>query len=496
MRTHKHNLSKFVNTSGFFGTLYPCGLYEVLPGDRWSLSTSIFMRLAAMVAPPMHPTEVTLQWFFVPHTLVWDEWESFITGGDDGMGDGYTFPTIDMTVSGAGLIPDYMGYGRTDTGSYTINAMPVRSYHLIWSKYYRDQDIYATGSADAGTDETLVPRKVCVEKDRFTTLRPWETLGDEVTIPLFDDIPVSGIGQSGQTYLAGPVNAYETDGTGAASYANYRNTASSATYTEEDPNNAGYPNVRAEGANVNNPATINDLRQAMALNRFQEIRARYGHRYAEYCQYIAGKAPRNTAIDEPIYLGGGRSTINFSEVIQTAEGTNPVGELYGHGVAGVRTKPRRFDAYQHGYLIPMIHVRAKQMYLQHIDKVWTKYQDRNQYYQREYEDVGMDATLVRELYGNSTDNTTVLGYGPRYDEYRHALSYAAGEFRNALDHWTMAERFSSDPALNSAFLAHDPNDDIFANAAEANFRALINHRALARRIVKPVSMKRRLGRRF
>lgn len=51
----KFNLSNFHNCTFKLGYLYPVNLTEVLPGDSVQLSTSVFLRLAPMVVPVMHP---------------------------------------------------------------------------------------------------------------------------------------------------------------------------------------------------------------------------------------------------------------------------------------------------------------------------------------------------------------------------------------------------------------------------------------------------------
>ena len=81
MKTHKHTLSHYRLLTGDMGELLPAGLVEVLPGDTFDHSTSLLVRLAPMAAPVMHPMQVRLHHWFVPHRLTWDSWEDFIAGG-------------------------------------------------------------------------------------------------------------------------------------------------------------------------------------------------------------------------------------------------------------------------------------------------------------------------------------------------------------------------------------------------------------------------------
>ena len=61
------------------GDLVPIYLDEVVPGDKFRVSTEMLMRLAPMISPVMHRCNAYIHYFFVPNRLVWAEWETFIT---------------------------------------------------------------------------------------------------------------------------------------------------------------------------------------------------------------------------------------------------------------------------------------------------------------------------------------------------------------------------------------------------------------------------------
>ena len=84
MRRSKFNLSHYRLATMDMGYLVPIGLMEVLPGDTFRQATSALVRFSPMAAPVMHPIEVRIHHFFVPHRIVWTGWEDFITGGPDG----------------------------------------------------------------------------------------------------------------------------------------------------------------------------------------------------------------------------------------------------------------------------------------------------------------------------------------------------------------------------------------------------------------------------
>jgi len=320
------------------GELIPCALTEVLPGDTLQQATNVFLRTSPLLAPVMHPVHVSCHHWFVPHRLVWEDWEDFITGGPDGM-DASVFPTISLTAVGAntvGNLPDYLGIPPGI--DVEVSALPFRAYALVWNEWYRDQDLDTpldidfTEGADTTTNTDL--QRVSWQKDYFTSSRPWEQKGPAVSIPLTGNAPVRGIGVRNASSQA------RTDVKETGQFPNEESgdyfPGGTSFQILEDGTNAGWPDITADLSGVS-AVTVNQLREALALQRYEEARARYGSRYVEYLRYL-GVRSSDARLDRPEYLGGGKDVIQFSEVLQTAEGTDPVGELKGHGITGLRTR--------------------------------------------------------------------------------------------------------------------------------------------------------------
>lgn len=141
MKRSKFSLSNYKLFSCDMGELIPIGLTEVLPGDTIQHSTSALVRCSPLLAPVMHPVHVHIRHFFVPHRLIWDDWEDFITGGPDGMNTS-EFPTMVLTDADnpVGGLGDYLGVPPA-VGNVTVSALPFRAYALIWNEYFRDQDL-------------------------------------------------------------------------------------------------------------------------------------------------------------------------------------------------------------------------------------------------------------------------------------------------------------------------------------------------------------------
>ena len=94
----------------------------------------------------------------------------------------------------------------------------------------------------------------------------------------------------------------------------------SAETTGSNFDGSDYANMYADLTNAT-AASINDLREAFSLQSFAEHRMMFGGRYSEYLRFL-GINYSDGRLDRPEYLGGGKETIQFSEVLQTGVDSN------------------------------------------------------------------------------------------------------------------------------------------------------------------------------
>lgn len=481
MKRSKFSLSHYKLFSCDMGELIPCGLTEVLPGDTIQHATSALVRCAPLLSPVMHPVQVRIHHWFVPNRIIWDDWEDFITGGPTGMDDS-AFPTITITNPGAGTVgglADYLGV-PPGISSIEVSALPFRAYAMIYNEWYRDQDLQAEVglSTESGPDTTTSTALLnCAwEKDYFTSSRPWEQKGPAVTVPLGNTAPVVSNGQQ--------INFITTS---SSTQRELRGNASVGLLTQPSTPDGSvmlFGNQSGLQADLSSASavTVNILREALALQRYEEARARYGSRYVEYLRYL-GVRSSDARLQRPEYCGGGKNTIQFSEVLQTAEGTDPVGEMRGHGIGALRSNRYRRFFEEHGYIVSLMSVRPKTMYAQSLARHWNR-RVKEDYWQKELQHIGQQEVLNKEVYAPHSNPNGTFGYQDRYDEYRRAESTIAGEFRTTeLDYWHMARTFSSDPALNASFVNCVPTERTFAAPNQDVLYIMANHSIQARRMV-------------
>jgi len=491
MKRSKFSLGYTKLFSSDMGELVPIGLTHVLPGDSIQQATTCMVRFSPLLAPVMHPTHVQISHWFVPHRLVWDDWEDFITGGPDGNDDSVR-PTVTIPGGGfaVGSLADYLGIPPSIGAGQSVSALPFRGYALIWNEWFRDQDletklaISTASGVDSTTSTTL--QNAAWEKDYFTSARPWEQKGPAITIPLGDRANVLGIAGS-------PANSYSQDATGYKQsdgsvipgspdvWSQIVDQSTGGSFRVRGDNLTSVPDIYADltGASA---ITINLLREAFALQRFEEARARFGSRYVEYLRYL-GVRSSDARLQRPEFLGGGRYPVQFSEVLQTAEGDDPVGELRGHGIGVARSNRYRRFFEEHGYIFTFMTVKPKTIYMQGLQRHWS-YETKEDYFQKELQHIGQQEVLNKEVKLDHASPNGVFGYQDRYDEYRRAESMVAGEFRTSLlNFWHFGRSFSSDPALNASFVRCVPTENPFAVPSQDVLYVMARHSIQARRIV-------------
>lgn len=490
MKRNKHNLGHYRLFTGDMGMLYPVGCMEVLPGDTFQHQTSLIVRLQPMAAPVMHPIDVRLHHFFVPNRIIWEGWEDFITGGPDN-GDTSEIPTVAYSDAFEGFNAlDYLGV--PPVSGLEVNALPLWAYVKIFNEFYRDQDL----EVEVGANSQQV-RRIAWEKDYFTSARPWEQKGDDITIPVGEKAPVLGIGTELGSYVPSSTELFMSDGTNQA-LGSAQDISAQGWYAQENPDHPGFPNLYADLSQAS-AVSINEFRRAFALQRYSEARARYGSRYTEYLRYL-GVNSSDARLQRPEYLGGGRQTVSISEVLQTApendQGQPPgsteygVGDMYGHGISALRSNRYRRFFEEHGYVISLASVRPKAMYTQGLDRHWLK-RDKEDYWQKELQFIGQQPLYNGEVYADGTpDDLQTFGYQDRYIEYKRAQSYVSGEFRNLQNYWHLGREFSQRPVLNNNFIRCEPSKRIFNEQTQHSLWCAAQHRVVARRMVKKSNASR------
>lgn len=469
----------------------------IMPGDTVKMNTAQVVRMMTPVAPVMDNANLDTYFFFVPYRLIWEHFQEF-------MGENktepwyqqteYEIPQIVAPENGwtKGSLADYMGY-PTKVGGYKASALPFRAYALIWNEWFRDQNLknpcyIHMGDADitgidilnatdyvTDVEKGAMPCKAAKYHDYFTSCLPQAQKGPAVNIPLgntanvvFDEIKngnpdPNAIGN--QAVIATSGNAQNLP-----IYMNYLN--------DDTIENIGLAKQMGLVADLSEAvgATVNQLRQAFAIQKFYERQAIGGTRYIELIKSHFSVTNPDFRMQRPEYLGGFQTPININQVVQTDATSQQLGGEYkdgtwtwemsdlspqGNTAAYSLTSGKNKDLFthsftEHGILMGLAVVRTVHTYQQGLNRQFSrkKWVD---FYWPEFANLGNVGVLNKEIYldGTSTDEE-VFGYQEAWADYRYFPDIVTGEMRSnydqSLDIWHWADDYDSLPSLSSEWI--------------------------------------------
>ena len=482
------------------GQLIPFYVDEVLPGDTFSIDQAAIIRMTTPIFPVMDNCYMDVYYFNVPCRILWEHFKRFMGENDTGpwaQTQEYTIPQVKIVGTAEkpapyeGSILDYMGIptkiSKGESTAFTVNALPMRAYAMIWQEWFRDQNvdnpaINSTEDAtvnytddeskgmDAATPDLEYilqnaytggrPLPVNKFHDYFTSALPSpQKAGEPVTIPLGGKAPVYGYEYNSDTKTSeklhfitrlgqnSTIENTEGQGLGIDAYK-----------IDEDGNQYFSSMYLFTDMKQVNSTTINQLRQAFQVQKYYEELARGGSRYREMIYSLFHTKISDKTVQIPEYLGGTRITINMSQVIQTSGTTaeSPQGNTAAVSVTPYNGSMFTKSFEEHGFVIGVCCIRHDHTYQQGLERMWSRKTNLDFYYPV-FANLGEQAILKKELYltGTSTDEQA-FGYQEAWAEYRMKPNRISGKFRSnatgTLDSWHYGDNYTETPSLSQAWM--------------------------------------------
>lgn len=454
------------------GDLVPIYCDEVLPADTAKINLNALMRMSTPLFPVMDNCYCDFYFFFVPSRLLWEHFENLMGQNDSTFWaepTEYTTPKTTAPSGGwnVGTLADYFGI-PTGVQNLQVNSLPFRAYAKIYNEWFRDENLQqpvtmnktdaTTAGSNTGTNLTDaeaggLPLKVCKYKDYFTSCLPSPQKGNAVTLPMNGNASILAYDNMHPDMIMDKKILSEIK---PIKYS----------YDTKDPENKnglqsvidGYGvTLKADLTNVT-AATINELRQAIAVQHILERDSRTGTRYKEYLQGAWGVTSPDGRLDRSEYIGGYRLPININQVIQTSatDTTSPQGNTAAFSMTTMSRNMATYSATEHGFILGLAAIRVDHSYQQGLPRMWTR-STRFSYYDPMLANLGEQAVLNQEIYaqGNERDEE-VFGYQEAWADYRYRTNMITGEMRSnyskTLDAWHYADKYDKLPKLSSDWI--------------------------------------------
>ena len=472
------------------GDLVPIYLDEVLPADTFKINLNALVRMATPLYPVMDNAYMDFYFFFVPARLLWKHFQNLMGQNDSTFWaetTEYTTPVTTAPEGGwnVGTLADYFGI-PTGVSGLKVNSLPFRAYAKVWNEWFRDENLQQpvtqsmddTTTTGVNTGKNLsdaeaggLPLKVCKYKDYFTSCLPSpQKAAEPVQLPMTGNAQIvwpnsAEIMGDGEIFQNGggnleniPIN---TNMKLVASKKNNKNGKSLVMFGgQTNTNEINYSKMLADLSTVTS-ATINELRQAIAVQHIFERDARTGTRYKEILKGAWGVTSPDARLDRSEYIGGHRMPINVNQVIQTSstDSTSPQGNTGAYSMTTLSRNMCTYSATEHGYVLGLAAIRVDHSYQQGLSRLWTR-NTRFSYYDPMLANLGEQAVLNQEIYAQGKEkDEEVFGYQEAWADYRYRTNMVTSEMRSTyaqtLDAWHYADKYDALPTLSSSWIKED-----------------------------------------
>lgn len=461
------------------GMLLPISVNEVNPNEHFVINPSLYIRTQPLNTAAYTRVKQHIEFFFVPMRTLCRQFNQFIVGTDykissiDSLNkyqsigvsfdsvrfiksllseDESTYPNIfglDGCQDTIRLL-DMLGYGinsvsienfqyLTDAANTNVkkfNLFRLLAYQKIYFDFYRNPNYELNKPSAYNIDKYFGTNKVFQSvteddareifqlryrnwaKDYFTSASPQWLGTDFVTTSPTVPLDITAYDQDYDTFkiddrLDGSFGKDQIQtGVGAQLYAN-------------------------EGGSMTILSLAN-LRAAFALDKLYRLSV--NAKDGDYGSQIRAHYGFNAVHDDwkATFIGGTSAPVTINEVITTATTEQaPTGDIYGKG-ASINQGSFTFDTKEHGIIMGILSIVPDADYQSNMVDRFNIKQSREEYFQPEFADLGKQALTNHELrfgISKSSDKSvmeadSVLGFVPRYSEYKTAVDKVHGQFVN------------------------------------------------------------------
>ena len=478
------DLSFKKNFTAKAGELLPVMVKEVLPGDTFKINLKAFTRTQPVNTAAFARIREYYDFFFVPYDLLWNKSNTVLTQMYDNPQHAVSIdPTRNFVLSGE------MPYMTSESIASYINALSTASalanYKSNYFGYDRSKSSvklleylgYGNYESFLADDWKTAPLMANVNQNVFGLLAYQKIYSDFYRDSQWERVSPSTFNVD---YLDGSSmnldNTYSTEFYqnynffdlrycnwqkdlfhGVLPHQQYGETAVASItpnvtgkLTLSQFSTVGTSPVTASGtATKNLPAfdTVGDLsilvlRQAEFLQKWKEITQSGNKDYKDQLEKHWGVSVGDGFSELCTYLGGVSSSIDINEVVNTNITGSAAADIAGKGV-GVSNGEINFNSNgRYGLIMCIYHCLPLLDYTTDmLDPAFLKVNSTD-YAIPEFDRVGMQSMpllqLMNPLRAMADASGLVLGYVPRYIDYKTSVDQSVGGFKRTLNSWVIS----------------------------------------------------------
>ena len=423
---------------------------------------------------------------------------------------------------------DYYSDFHKYFGNMQCNVLPFRAYQRIWWDYYRDSRLISDDLEDQYLDKLdardtsekinlftwtstdtaptfnwvrsswnvftkqFMTRYACFDKDYFTTASVNPQVGsspsrvsclvdssvnlDTSVYPYCAQLTTGELGSTGKAAL-GLYSAYNVTGSVEGAHLGiFGDGVGSVNPTWAKNTFAAKPDLLVS------KFTIEEIRQADALQRYLETKNIAGGRYIQQLFAQFGIKASADRLDMAEFVSGNDFDIDFNTV--TVTGSSSTAGAKTAQMSGFGSSKNAYTAQEHGIFMSLLTLMPLTNHTDGIDPFFTRRTTKEDYFQPEFESTGFEAIQNSEIWcpktyeqlkNSNTDSvspTSVFGYTPRYGNLKWKRSVTAGDFTRystngalKMDAYNTNRLFTAQPTLSTKYLEFQ-NEAFYSGSSE------------------------------
>lgn len=458
--------NRYVHTANF-GELRPSLCVETVPGDYIEIDAANLVRAIPFVASPFLRVKQHIDVWFVPYQDLWHNFNQFITRRSDPLSSSLKdtvycprFYIEDVLNAGQSGDTDIVGRDWR-TGRDTLledlgyiskknaviqqgpaaNPWRILAYNKIWYSEYRNNyydagthllpmnlnasylfncdDVPCDSVADSDLEYNNSGRLEAMfqmryrqwKKDLFTGLLPSTQFGAVASI-------------SPTIYIGNDVQRWKNSDDSPLS---------SGVSVETHPGGYLFANNQIKHDHYGTASfDVLALKRSEAIQKWRQIALLSGNSSRDNMVGHYGVAPSAERDHRPVYVGSWSAPLNIGDINATAEtgqSTNGVlGDVAGKGISTVQGKTLKFKANDFGVLMAITSFLPEAEYnATGMDRL-NQLLEPEDYFNPEYQNLGLEAVSSQTFYTSPITNAAVLGYAPRYFGYKTKTDRCAAPF--------------------------------------------------------------------